>query len=119
YGVTATVHIVHYIRGQFGSTSAGVLSQWLPWALAAAGVIAAAVMATVPFGRSDHRPADVPLSVSRSLIGIAPADQLLGVEPNERNRIPRRPSRTALALSPDGQRLVFSAVRGDTQQLYM
>ena len=57
--------------------------------------------------------------VARLRIGVAPADQLLGVEPNERNRSPRRPSRTAVALSPDGQRLVFSAVRGDTQQLYM
>src|SRR5439155_18571812 len=48
YGITVTVHIVQYVRGQLGANSAGVLGQWLPWTLAAAGVIAAAVTVTVP-----------------------------------------------------------------------
>src|ERR1700674_2993372 len=42
YGITVTVHIVQYVRGQFGASSATKLGRYLPWALAAAGMIAAA-----------------------------------------------------------------------------
>ena len=43
YGITVTVHVVQYVRGQFGSAPASLLGQYLPWGLAGCGVIAAAV----------------------------------------------------------------------------
>ncbi|MSR22012.1 MAG: hypothetical protein EXR92_00390 [Gemmatimonadetes bacterium] len=39
YAVTVTVHLVQYVRGQFGTTPANVFGQYLPWTLAAAGLI--------------------------------------------------------------------------------
>ena len=48
YGITVTVHVVGYVRGQLGGTKATLLGQYLPWGLAACGVIAAAVAVTLP-----------------------------------------------------------------------
>jgi Tol biopolymer transport system component len=48
YGVTVSVHVVHYVRGQMGAGDAGVLGKYLPWGIAGAAVIAAAVFATIP-----------------------------------------------------------------------
>lgn len=48
YGVTVSVHVVHYVRGQMGAADAGVLGKYLPWTVAGAAVIAAAVFATIP-----------------------------------------------------------------------
>jgi serine/threonine protein kinase/Tol biopolymer transport system component len=49
--------------------------------------------------------------LTRLLVGVAPAEQIGGTE--------GRPTRTALAISPDGMVLVFSAVRGNQRALYM
>jgi serine/threonine-protein kinase len=46
---------------------------------------------------------------------LTPAEQLLTGDPRER----RRPSRTAIALSPDGRLLAFSGRRGDQRHLYL
>ena len=67
--------------------------------------------------RSTSTPAALP--VARLLVGVAPADRLLGATPDERRFNPVRLSRTAMALSPDGRQVVFSAIRGDRQQLYV
>ena len=51
--MTVTVHVVQ--RAQFGATPASVLTQYLPWALADGGVIAAAVAANVPIERASEK----------------------------------------------------------------
>lgn len=55
YGVTVTVHVVNYVRGQFGITPASLLGQYLPWALAASGLITAAVAALPDRHRAGRR----------------------------------------------------------------
>jgi len=54
--------------------------------------------------------------ISRVLVGVAPADQLRASTdaPRDLGQL----SRSAIVLAPDGRTLVFSAVRGDRQQLY-
>ncbi len=80
--------------------------------LAAAAVVAAAGAAagtTLSFRYWASTPAaSDPTGIVRSLIPAAPADALTPL-----------PTRPALILSPDGKRLVFSAINGDRQQLYM
>jgi Tol biopolymer transport system component len=80
-------------------------------------VLGAVVMGLV--GAFTRSAGDGSRAVARALISVAPADQLLGVSPVERTRVPHRPSRTAVVWSPNGQQLVFSALRGETQQLYL
>jgi serine/threonine-protein kinase len=55
--------------------------------------------------------------VIRTLVAVAPADRLQSI-PGDAG-VDQRPSQTAIALSPDGRLLAFSAVRGDRQQLYL
>ena len=49
--------------------------------------------------------------VTRLLMSVAPADQIGGVD--------GRPDRIAMAISPDGQTLVFSAVSAERRSLYL
>ena len=61
-----------------------------------------------------------PARVSRLLVDVRPAEALLGSTPGERALYARsRPSRTAIALSPDGRMLAFTARRGERQSLYL
>ncbi len=55
---------------------------------------------------------------TRTLLSMAPTDQLSGANPLEQRPGSARPNRTALALSPDGKTLVFGAIWGGDQQLY-
>ena len=55
--------------------------------------------------------------VTHTLVTIQPADHLSAI-PQDRHPARRKPSRRAIALSPDGRVLVFSAARGGSQQLY-
>jgi Tol biopolymer transport system component len=90
----------------------------LVWAVACLIGATAAGLAGWFLKAAPQRPS---ADVVRFSIGIAPGDQLLGANPTERS-YPfgyRRPSRTAIAWSPDGKLLVFSAVRGDKEQLYV
>ena len=80
--------------------------QALPWALAA--VLAGAVMGWL----GSRRPGGA-LPVTHLLMSVHPADQLVG------SNLSVRPSRTALAISPDGRRVVFSAMQGTVTQLYV
>ena len=80
--------------------------------LLAAGIIAARLVSVPAAQRS--LPA---AGVTRSLISVTPADRLRANNSVE-DLAEGRPSRTAMALSPDGRSLVFSAIHGDQQQLY-
>jgi serine/threonine-protein kinase len=88
-------------------------------AIASIAFVAGVMLTTLVVGPPRRSAGDGSPAVARSFISVAPADQLLGVSPAERTRVPHRPSRTAIVWSPDGQQLVFSALRGETQQLYL
>ncbi|MCX6545425.1 MAG: protein kinase [Acidobacteria bacterium] len=78
--------------------------------------LALVALASVAYFGRGSQPASA--GVTRSLISVAPADQLRASNSMEGDG-EGRPSRTAMALSPDGQSLVFSAIRGDKQQLFL
>ena len=87
-------------------------------AVAAAGVlvgvlIGAALVAVVLRPVAPAHP-----GVVRSLVSVAPADRLHSV-PADLVYGEQRPSQHAIALSPDGRLLAFSATHGDRQQLYL
>ena len=85
---------------------------WLTGALAAIAVIGWWI-AINP--RTSPRSPD---QATRTLIEVAPADYLRARSADE-SFGEGRPSSTALALSPDGRSLVFSAVAGGRQQLFL
>jgi eukaryotic-like serine/threonine-protein kinase len=86
----------------------------LAWAsaLLLVGLIAAAMVARAT------RSVSVPPETTRTLMSVAPTDQSVGANPLEQRVGGARPSRTAVALSPDGKTLVFGAIWGGGQQLY-
>jgi serine/threonine-protein kinase len=76
-----------------------------------AGLIASVTTGLV-VGRLKGRSNTRPPHTNRVLVDVAPADQLAGWPE-------LHPTRTALAISPDGRHLVFSGVKGGQQQLYV
>jgi serine/threonine-protein kinase len=64
------------------------------------------------------RPVPVPLETTRTIISVAPTGETSGTNPLEQRVGAARPTRTAVALSPDGKTLVFAAIWGGRQQLY-
>jgi serine/threonine-protein kinase len=79
--------------------------QTLPW------MLAAALAGTLLGWLLPRRPAVAP-PVTRLQMSVRPADQLVG------SIASLRPSRTAIALSPDGRLVVFAGTRGTETQLY-
>ena len=85
--------------------------------VAAAGILAgvnigaALMFALRPF--APDRPGGV-----RALVTVAPADRLHSV-PADLVYSEQRPGQHAIAVSPDGRLLAFSAMQGDRQQLYL
>jgi eukaryotic-like serine/threonine-protein kinase len=86
----------------------------LAWAsaLLLVGLIAMAMVAWAT------RSVSIPPETTRTLLSVAPTDQALGADPLEQRVGGIRPTRTAVALSPDGRTLVFGAIWGGDQQLY-
>jgi len=65
------------------------------------------------------RPVPVPLETTRTIISVAPTGETSGSNPLEQRVGAARPTRTAVALSPDGKTLVFDAIWGGRPQLYV
>jgi eukaryotic-like serine/threonine-protein kinase len=83
----------------------------LPWLVAAACAVAT-VVAVGALGVVWRRPLLSP-PVTHLQMSVLPADQLVASIASV------RPSRTAMALSPNGRLVVFSATRGTVTQLYL
>jgi serine/threonine-protein kinase len=95
----------------------GVRAMGIPVAIAVAlGLLASAMVLVTGSPAGD--PVSTP--VAHLLASVSPADQLLSAEVMDTAPTVGfgRPSRTAIAISPDGRQLVFSARRGDSQMLY-
>ena len=76
------------------------------------GTTAAAIVAWAT------RPVPVPLETTRTILSVAPTGETSGANALEQRVGGARPTRTALALSPDGKTLVFDAIWGGRPQLY-
>jgi serine/threonine protein kinase/Tol biopolymer transport system component len=63
------------------------------------------------------RPAATP-ETTKAILSVAPSGDSSGGNPLEQRIASERPTRTAVALSPDGKTLVFSAIWGGRPQLY-
>jgi serine/threonine-protein kinase len=87
----------------------------ITWTIGTAAV--AAIAALVVWMAMRSQPADIP--VARVLIGVRPAERLLSGLRLDASSGQGRPSRTAIAFSPDGRSLVFSAERESHVQLYV
>ncbi|HVQ16924.1 MAG TPA: protein kinase [Vicinamibacterales bacterium] len=87
----------------------------LAWAsaLLLVGLTAAAIVAW------STRSVSIPLETTRTILSVAPTGETSGANPLEQRVGGARPTRTAVALSPDGKTLVFSAIWGSRQQLYL
>jgi len=90
-------------------------SSLLPWAVALVAVVVAAYFGWSALGKSSAST----LSSQHLRLNIDPAESLLGSDPNEIRVGSRRPSRTAIAFSPDGQWLAFTGEQNGTQQLFL
>jgi serine/threonine-protein kinase len=64
------------------------------------------------------RSVSIPLEPIRTILSVGPSGETPGTNPLEQRAGGARPTRTAVALSPDGKTLVFSAIWGGTEQLY-
>jgi serine/threonine-protein kinase len=84
------------------------------------GVVLLGVAAAAYFGWARVRvPATSATSAARFFVGVTPAD-VFGPDPSRvANRFFPYPTRTDVALSPDGTLLVFSGRKNGRQQLYL
>jgi eukaryotic-like serine/threonine-protein kinase len=97
-----------------GTTVAPANISRVAWGAVALGCAASLVVGWLLGSRL---PASAPGDVSRWLLDVRPATALLGAFPSEYARF--RPSRTAVALSPNGRTIAFTAQRDGTTRLYI
>ena len=86
----------------------------LAWASA---LLLIGVTAAVMVARAT-RSAPIPVETTRTILSVGPTGEISGANPLEQRVGATRPTRTAVALSPDGKTLVFGAIWGGPQQLY-
>jgi Tol biopolymer transport system component len=82
-------------------------------ALVAGAAVAALILGAYAYTR--HLPVVSPPPVTRLLMGVQPAESILG---GPQTNSQARPTRTAIAWSPDGRTLVFGGGRAGVEQLY-
>src|SRR5204863_426184 len=107
-------------RDQAAAPPAGASAVHRSWRIwAGAGVIGLA--AGLGIGRLNGLRSVAPTApVTRFMLDVRPAATLLGAHPGERTLFGRsRPSRAAVAVSPDGRAIVFSAATGSSERLYV
>jgi eukaryotic-like serine/threonine-protein kinase len=110
-------HLSWIAQGWDSAPQAAAERERWRWPVAAA-LVALAAVGGVVVGRSlTARPLE--LRTVRSVLDLQPAEALIGPHSLERTVGMGRPSRTAIALSPDGRRLAFVARQGGRQQLYL
>ena len=109
---------LQWIAGQPASSVTPEHSMQRPLVLAAAGFVAGGLIVGALLWSLRTVPRSATPSAMHLQVDLAPAEALLGAQPGELTGA-RRPSRTAIALSPDGRFLVFAGVRGKTQQLFL
>ena len=95
-----------------------------PWGRAALGLLVGALAGAVGTAlvllRAPDSTSVTRNGVFRLQFDVSPADAVLGSNPSlERSYGYRRPSRTALAVAPDGRAIVFTGERSNVVDLYV
>jgi serine/threonine-protein kinase len=121
----ARIEIEEVLASPAGAINAGPIAKGkaqrssltLPFA-ALAGLIVGSLATGLAYQRLRPQIAQPLPQVIHGLVGVAPADRLQS-STSDVSFGDQRPSQPAIALSPDGRLLAFSAVKGDRQQLYL
>ena len=101
------------VAPQTGAHIAPARNGRLTWMAAFAAAALVAAVLTIPTVRHLRETPPALAPVTHLQMSVLPADQLVA------SIASARPSRTALAISPDGRLVVFSATRGTVTQLYV
>jgi serine/threonine-protein kinase len=88
------------------------------WFALTAGAIAVAAIAAIATWVAT-RPSPIERPITRALLSVTPADRLLTGHPADAGMGMGRPGRTAMAFTPDGRAIVFSAERDGRVQLFV
>jgi serine/threonine protein kinase/Tol biopolymer transport system component len=98
------------------SSHGPISSRWVVGTFLGVVLVGIGTVAFLSWARSRAPAASAP-NATRFFIGVTPADAF-GPGPKRTNYYPY-PTRTDVALSPDGTLLVFSGRKGERQQLYL